>query len=282
VTSEGKKEELLARIKSLDDLLTSDEATGNEGEERSRLKSELEALFEEEEIYWQQRGAEKQILEGDANTTFLDLSANGRRRKKTILSLEQDGVNISDQKQIREIIYEFYKKHFGKQAISNVSLSENAWTTEGRLSSEDNEFLTRPFSEEEVKRVVFDMKENTAPGPDGFSVTFYKYCWEIVKGDFMDMVNDFYLGNLDIGRLNYGVITLIPKVKDANNIKQFKPIHLLNVSFKIFTKFLLDRLTVVAGKLVSKWQSAFIKGRYILDGAVMLHEIMHELRARKE
>ena len=177
----------------------------------------------------------------------------GEEEKKTILSLEQDGVNISDQKQIREIIYDFYKKHFGRQAISNVSLSENAWTTEGRLSSEDNEFLTRPFSEEEVKWVVFDMKENIALGPDGFSVTFYKHCWEIVKGDFMDMVNDFYLGNLDIGRLNYGVITLIPKVKDANSIKQFKPICLLNVSFKIFTKLLLDRLTVVAGKLVSKW-----------------------------
>ena len=81
MTSEGKKEELLARIKSLDDLLTSDEATGNEGEERSRLKSELEALFEEEEIYWQQRGAEKQILEGDANTAFFHLSSNGRRKK---------------------------------------------------------------------------------------------------------------------------------------------------------------------------------------------------------
>ena len=79
----------------------------------------------------------------------------GEEEKKTILSLEQDGVNISDQKQIREIIYDFYKKHFGRQAISNVSLSENAWTTEGRLSSEDNEFLTRPFSEEEVKWVVF-------------------------------------------------------------------------------------------------------------------------------
>ena len=77
-----KKEELLARIKSLDDLLTSDEATGNEGEERSRLESELEALFEEEEIYWQQRGVEKQILEGDANTAFFHLSTNGRRRKK--------------------------------------------------------------------------------------------------------------------------------------------------------------------------------------------------------
>ena len=89
-----------------------------------------------------------------------------------------------------------------------------------------------------MKQVIFDMKENTDPGPDGFGVTFYKYCWEIIKGDFMDMVNDFYLGNLDIERLNYGVITLVPKVKDANNVKQFRPICLLNIIYKIITKVL--------------------------------------------
>ena len=51
---------------------------GDDGEERLRLESELEAFFEEEEIYWQQRGAERQVLEGDANTAFFHLSANGR------------------------------------------------------------------------------------------------------------------------------------------------------------------------------------------------------------
>jgi len=51
------------------------------------------------------------------------------------------------------------------------------------------------------------MKENTAPGPDGFGVSFYKNCWGIIKGKFMELINDFYLGQLDIARLNYGVIT---------------------------------------------------------------------------
>ena len=125
------------------------------------------------------------------------------------------------------------------------------------------------------------MKENTSPGPDGFSVSFYKQCWEFIKEDLMRMVNDFYLGQLDLSRLNYGVITLVPKVKDANNVKQFRPICLLNVSFKIFTKLLTDRLSKVAHKIVAPCQTAFIKGRYIIDGAVMLHEIIHELGSQK-
>lgn len=97
----------------------------------------------------------------------------------------------------------------------------------------------------------------------------------------LDLINDFYLGCLDIKILNYEVITLIPKTKDANNVKQFRPIYLLNVSFEIFTKLLMDRLTPMAHKIVSNNQIAFIKGRYILDCATILHETLHELNCRK-
>jgi hypothetical protein len=122
------------------------------------------------------------------------------------------------------------------------------------------------------------MKENTASGPDGFGVCFYKSCWEIIKGELMELMNDFYLQNLDVGRLNDGVITLIPKSQEANNVKHFRPICLLNVSFKIFTKLLMERLTGYANKLISANQTTFIKGRLIVDGAVILHEIMHEVK----
>ena len=125
---------------------------------------------------------------------------------------------------------------------------------------EDNAVLTASFLEEELKHAVFDMKVDSAPGPDGFNIAFYRGCWDIVKGDLMRSVNDFYLGNLDIKRLNYGVITLIPKVKDANNVKLFRPICLLNVSFKIFTKLMMDRLSGFMDKIVSRNQTAFIKG----------------------
>lgn len=47
------------------------------------------------------------------------------------------------------------------------------WAQGGRLELTDNERLTQPFTEEEVRKTIFDMKENTAPGPDGFGVTFY-------------------------------------------------------------------------------------------------------------
>jgi hypothetical protein len=68
----------------------------------------------------------------------------------------------------------------------------------------------------------------------------------------MKMVQDFNSNALDLRRLNYGVITLVPKVREANMIRQYRPICLLNVDFKIFPKLLIDRITPLADKIISE------------------------------
>jgi hypothetical protein len=111
-----------------------------------------------------------------------------------------------------------------------------------------------------------DMDSNTAPVPDGLSVGFYKEFWNEIKHTMLEMFKDLHRGTLNLCRLNYGMISLIPKIKQANNIRQYKPICLLNVDYKWFTKVLTMRLNPFAGKLISETQTAFIPGRYILEG----------------
>ena len=94
------------------------------------------------------------------------------------------------------------------------------------------------------------------------------------------MFDDLHAGKLNMGRLNYGVIILIPKLA-MNVIKQYRPICLLNVIFKIITKALTGRLTKVAEKIVSATQTAFIPGRHILEGVSVLHEVVHEIQKTK-
>jgi hypothetical protein len=88
----------------------------------------------------------------------------------------------------------------------------------------------------------------------------------------LKMVRDFNENKLDLKRLNYGVITLVPKLKDADTIKQCMHICLLNVDFKIFPKLQIDRATPVTDKMINDSQTAFIKDRNILEGVVVLHE----------
>jgi hypothetical protein len=97
----------------------------------------------------------------------------------------------------------------------------------------------------------------------------------------MRMVADFKRDRLDLKRLNYGVITLVPKVYEANTIKQYRPICLLNVDFKIFSKLLNDRLTPIADNIISESKTASIKARNILEGVATLHEVLHEIKRFK-
>ena len=94
--------------------------------------------------------------------------------------------------------------------------------------------------------MVFGMKKS--PGPDGLPIDFYQHFGEVVKWDLMKLLNEFQAGKLDITRLNYG-ITLIQKTI-AKQIQKFRPICLLNVSFKIITKVLMNRLSAVIKPII--------------------------------
>jgi hypothetical protein len=76
-------------------------------------------------------------------------------------------------------------------------------------------------------------------------------------------------------------IILLTKVNEAERIQQYRPICLLNVSFKIFTKVATIRLNSVADHVIRPSQTAFMQGRNILDGVVVLHETVHELHRKK-
>ena len=64
----------------------------------------------------------------------------------------------------------------------------------------------------------------------------------------------------------------MPKIQEANKIQQYRPICLLNVSFKIFTKVATVRFNSVVDHIISHTQTTFMQGRNILEGIVILHE----------
>jgi hypothetical protein len=94
------------------------------------------------------------------------------------------------------------------------------------------------------------------------------------------MLAKFHSGQLDIERLNHVVISLIPKVPDANVVQKFRPICLLNVSYKILQKKAI-KLGMIIHKVITDTQTAFIRDRFIMEGIVILHETIHEIHHKK-
>jgi hypothetical protein len=180
-------------------------------------RHQLSIITKEEEIKWLQRSKEKELLEGDSNTRYYHLRANGRRMKDRIICLNQEEGLIEGQEELKEYITNFCKKLFGKPVPSSIYLDT---TGVDSTSEEDKVFLTKPFTLDEIKIAVFGMEPNKAAGPDGFNAEFFQVFWDVVKGDLFNILEDLYNQELDMSRINYGVITLIPKGNDADRIQR--------------------------------------------------------------
>jgi hypothetical protein len=209
------------------------------------------------------------------------LIANGKHRKKKIFQLEQEEGTIVGDDNLKVYITEYYKKLFGPPEVNHVQMIENRVDDITQLSEEENVLLTSNFTEEEVFQAITQMEHNKSPGPDGFPAEFYQRFWDVIKKDLMAMFGHFQAGGLPLFKLNFGIITLLPKKENAIQIQQYRPICLLNVSFKFFTKVATNRVSVVAHTVVKPTQTAFMPGRHILEGVVVLHETIHELHRKK-
>jgi hypothetical protein len=136
----------------------------------------------------------------------------------------------------------------------------------------ENNLLTLEYSEEEVWKAIFQIERNKAPGLDGFPAEFYQIFCDTIKMDLLDLFSCLHTRQLELLRLNFGEIILLPKINEAKRIQQYRPICLLNISFKIFMKVATIRLNIVDDHVVRPSQPTFMQGRNILDGVVTLHE----------
>jgi hypothetical protein len=276
-----EKERLISLIDNLD--LKADNTSLSQAE-RATLKDaneKITKLRRDEETKWAQRAKVKHLQQGWSNTKYFHLIANGKKRKKKIYQLEQDEGTIIGDEDLKVYISEFYKKPFGEPIQSNVVLIEDNNQDIPKLSVQENKLLTNPFTEKEVHEAISQMEHNKAPGPGGFPPEFYQKFWEVIKEDLMALFNQLHCGELSLYKLNYGIITLLPKKENAVQIQQYIPIFLLNVSFKMFTKVGTNRVTEIASKVIRSTQTASMLGRHILGGVVILHETIHELHSKK-
>ncbi|GJV22275.1 RNA-directed DNA polymerase, eukaryota, reverse transcriptase zinc-binding domain protein, partial [Tanacetum coccineum] len=151
-----------------------------------------------------------------------------------------------------------------------------------RITSGQSYDLESEVSKEEIKGAVWDCGIDKALGPDGFTFGFYRRYWNLIECDVVNAVKWFFHhGRIPNGG-NSSFITLIPKVSNANMVKEFRPISLIGSVYKIVAKILANRLVMVSGDLVSDTQSAFVKDRQILDGPFILNEVVQWCKKKRK
>lgn len=278
----AKKQRILSELDELEVLEEENNLSNEQLALRIDLQIQLFDIYDEEELFWNKNSSEQWLLHGDNNTCYFHRIANGRRRKHIIFRLQDGDNEISGTDLLVKHATEYYKGLFSNDNKCNLFLRDNIWSENQKLTREEAIALDRRFEESEIREVIFSMACNKAAGPDGFPVEFFQKCWDFIKQDIMNMFHAFHDNKIDLSRINYGSISLLPKWSDANVIQKYRLICLLPTLLKMITKAMTLRLVTDMDKLIDSCQNAFIKGRNIMDGIVSLHEVLHESRLRRK
>jgi hypothetical protein len=176
---------------------------------------------------------------------------------------------------IRQAAVDYFKEKFSTVPWPRPKLNGVVFPS---LLEDDNIWLTRPFGVEEIENVVKECDGNKSPGPDGFNFAFIKEMWSSLKGEIRILFDQFHgIGTLPKSFSSY-FVALIPKVNSPFSFSDFRPISLLGCLYKIIAKVLTARLAHVMDRLVAPTQSAFIKGRHLVDGVVVINEVVDSAR----
>jgi hypothetical protein len=125
------------------------------------------------------------------------------------------------------------------------------------------EELYKPYTDEEIKKVLFLMGPTNALGPDGFPALFYQRHWDLLHKEICQAVKSFLSEDEIPEGLCNTTIVLIPKVPRPEHLNNFRPISLCNVIYKIASKVLSNRLKLFLPNIIFQEQSAFVPRRLI-------------------
>ncbi|XP_021992095.1 uncharacterized protein LOC110888906 [Helianthus annuus] len=265
VIKEGEERSLAEEeISSLESILEFRDLTRDLTEEVEWVLAENKNVLAEIELAkvmdLRQRSRVRWAREGDENSKFFHSMVNCRKASNSLSTGSMLGANGS----------KFVEECEARTVLSCPSLK--------RISVSDADWLESQFSVDEIKSAVFECGDDRAPRPDGFNFRFFKRFWNLFEQDFVSLLAVFF----ETGIINPGCgssfITLVPKIKDPSGLDDYRPISLVGVVNKVISKVLANRLKKVIASVISDNQSAFLRGRFILDGPLIINEVCSGLK----
>ena len=130
------------------------------------------------------------------------------------------------------------------------------------------------LSREETFAALQGMARGKSPGSDGFPVEFYWTFWDLIGSDLVAVFNESYVSGLLPSSLRKGLISLSFKKGDRLDRKNWLPISLLNVDYKLCARAIAGRLLRVIHFVVNRDQTCGVPGRYIGEHVSLLRDLV--------
>lgn len=233
-----------------------------------------------EECYFKQRSRINWLKEGDLNTTFFFRIVQTRLNLNTIrLFMLPSGATITDPLEMSSHAVRHFTSILGPRPhLCTVIASTVEWfqaLSPFRCDSNQRMMMTAIPTSEEITTVMHKLNPNKAPGPDGLTSGFYKSAWAIVGDEVIASILHFFHSSFMPSTTNSTILTLVPKHTGASLITDFRPIACLNTTYKVVSRLLVKRLKPILTSLIAPSQTAFVKGRLLVENTTLAGELVN-------
>ncbi|GKA78303.1 hypothetical protein Tco_0784840 [Tanacetum coccineum] len=215
----------------------------------SRVNDLKDKLSEIDKVLDQMRKAKIQwAVEGDENSNFFHGIVNRKRANLTVKGIMIDGYWVDEPNRVKSEFRNYFADRFQDPGNCNGKIN---FTFPNRLSLDKVADLENLITRDEIRKAVWGCGENKSPRPDGFTFEFFRKFWQVVGPDFCTTVEWFFdHAAFPIG-CNSSFIALIPKSLKPKFVGDFWPISLIGCVYKVITKILQSRLSLVISDLIS-------------------------------
>ena len=220
--------------------------------------------------------------EGEKSSKFF-FGLESRRQKEGLLNEVVDGTGRSctTTPTMLEAVASFYDELFGPPCLQGEHTDRLLESITASLDDSDRELLDRPLDAEEIYLSMRSMSTNKSPGIDGLSLEFYRQFWPLLADDLLVVYNEVLQRGILGPTQRTGVVRLIYKKGDRRNLKNWRPITLLTVDYKILAKTFARRLTRVLPSIVHEDQTCGVPGRSIHDNCRLLQDVVDYCESRQ-
>ena len=231
------------------------------------VKEKLEKMYKHESRGAGIRARMRWMEEGERSTKyFLGLERNNAKKKEiTQLKSGNDHKVINRNEDILEEVVNYYSELYRKEKcdINEIDSMRKYVSSKkvNQLTNESKQMCEGLITQDECKRAVFAMQKNKTPGSDGISIEFYQVFWPLLKDFLVESLNECYTSEMMSDTQRKGFITLLFKKGDCKELKNWRPITLLNCDYKIIAAVLAARVHKVVDEIIHENQAGYIKGR---------------------
>uniref|UniRef100_A0A670ILN7 Reverse transcriptase domain-containing protein n=1 Tax=Podarcis muralis TaxID=64176 RepID=A0A670ILN7_PODMU len=279
-----KKEEILKQLRENEKKLIV-----NPKDEQSlqtiKLLQTQYSMLTNQEIEWNIKMMRQRYFES-ANKTgkFLAWQLREKQKQSVINKIREGEELIVDPKRIQKNFLNFYEQLYKKDEEELTHIERYLENCKGKtITDEEKLQLNRPINIEEIQCAIKKMKLGKAPGPDGLSAKYYKVLGNQLSAALCDTMNNILRGGKIPESWREAFITLIPKPDtDRLNIKNYRPISLLNNDYKIYADIMASRLKKCLINLIHKDQAGFLPNRLLKDNVRHVINIIEYLEIKNE